>query len=48
MVLHVLNDNNIPVDYMVGAQLKGFSTMVHLTDENDLYYLKVMSIYLHQ
>ena len=40
MVLHVLNDNNISVDYMVGAQLKGFSTMVHLTDENDFILLE--------
>ncbi len=40
MVLHVLNDNNISVDYMVGAQLKGFNTMVHLTDENDFILLE--------
>tara|TARA_B110000977_G_scaffold59504_1_gene80805 strand:+ start:115 stop:1476 length:1362 start_codon:yes stop_codon:yes gene_type:complete len=40
MVLHVLNDNDISVDYMVGAQLKGFSTMVHLTDENDFILLE--------
>ena len=40
MVLHVLNDNNISVDYMVGAHLKGFSTMVHLTDENDFILLE--------
>ena len=40
MVLHVLNINNIDVDYMVGAQLKGFETMVHLTDENDFILLE--------
>jgi UDP-N-acetylmuramate: L-alanyl-gamma-D-glutamyl-meso-diaminopimelate ligase len=40
MILHVLNDNDISVDYMVGAQLKGFSTMVHLTDENDFILLE--------
>ena len=40
MVLHVLNTNNIDVDYMVGAQLKGFETMVHLTDENDFILLE--------
>ena len=40
MVLHVLNDNGINVDYMVGAQLKGFETMVNLTDENDFILLE--------
>lgn len=32
MVLHVLNKQNIDCDYMVGAQLDGFETMVKLTD----------------
>ena len=40
MILHVLNANNKNVDYMVGAQLKGFETMVHLTDENDFILLE--------
>ena len=40
MILHVLNSNNKNVDYMVGAQLKGFETMVHLTDENDFILLE--------
>ncbi len=40
MVLHVLNDNGINVDYMVGAQLKGFETMVNLTEENDFILLE--------
>lgn len=31
MILHVLQKNNYPMDYMVGAQLKGFSTMVKLS-----------------
>jgi UDP-N-acetylmuramate: L-alanyl-gamma-D-glutamyl-meso-diaminopimelate ligase len=31
MILHVLNDNNIEHDYMVGAQLEGFECMVKLT-----------------
>ncbi|MFA7446691.1 MAG: Mur ligase domain-containing protein, partial [Flavobacteriaceae bacterium] len=35
MILHVMNYHNIEVDYMVGAQLEGFDTMVHLTKEND-------------
>ena len=32
MVLHVLNVQKIDCDYMVGAQLEGFSTMVRLSD----------------
>lgn len=32
MVLHVLNIQNIDCDYMVGAELEGFSTMVKLSD----------------
>jgi UDP-N-acetylmuramate: L-alanyl-gamma-D-glutamyl-meso-diaminopimelate ligase len=40
MILHVLNYHNIPADYMVGAQLEGFDTMVHLTDENDFIVLE--------
>lgn len=33
MILYVLNKNNIDCDYMVGAQLSGFETMVKLTKE---------------
>ena len=40
MILHVLNDCNKNVDFMVGAQLKGFETMVHLTDKNDFILLE--------
>lgn len=40
MILHVLNYHNRPVDYMVGAQLEGFDTMVHLTNENDFIVLE--------
>ena len=32
MILHVLQDLNIDCDYMVGAQLAGFNTMVKLSD----------------
>ncbi|MCW8897059.1 MAG: Mur ligase family protein [Flavobacteriales bacterium] len=32
MVLHVLQKTNIDADYMVGAQLEGFETMVKITD----------------
>jgi UDP-N-acetylmuramate: L-alanyl-gamma-D-glutamyl-meso-diaminopimelate ligase len=40
MILHVLNYHDIPADYMVGAQLEGFDTMVHLTDENDFIVIE--------
>ena len=40
MILHVMHYNNIAVDYMVGAQLEGFDTMVHLTKENDFIVLE--------
>jgi len=33
MIMHVLIENNIDFDYMVGAQLDGFDTMVKLTKE---------------
>ncbi len=32
MILHVLNHHQINADYLVGAQLKGFDTMVRLSD----------------
>ena len=40
MILHVMHYHNIAVDYMVGAQLEGFDTMVHLTEENDFMVLE--------
>ena len=40
MVLHVLKENDISVDYMVGAQLKGFDTMVNLNDDNEFILLE--------
>ena len=40
MILHVLNYHDITVDYMVGAQLDGFDTMVHLTEENEFMVLE--------
>ena len=33
MILHVMHYHNIEVDYMVGAQLRGFDTMVKITDD---------------
>ena len=40
MILHVLNYHEKEVDYMVGAQLEGFETMVHLTKENEFIVLE--------
>ncbi len=40
MILHVMHYHNIAVDYMVGAQLEGFDTMVHLTEDNDFIVLE--------
>ena len=40
MILHVLNYHDREVDYMVGAQLDGFETMVHLTEENEFIVLE--------
>ena len=40
MILHVMHFHGIAVDYMVGAQLEGFDTMVHLTEENDFIVLE--------
>ncbi len=36
MVMHVLRENNIRFDYMVGSQIAGFDTMVHLDEENEI------------
>ena len=40
MILHVLAYHDREVDYMVGAQLEGFETMVHLTKENEFMVLE--------
>ena len=40
MILHVMNYHDKGVDYMVGAQLEGFETMVHLTEENEFIVLE--------
>ena len=40
MILHVMHYFGKNVDYMVGAQLEGFDTMVHLTEENDFMVLE--------
>jgi UDP-N-acetylmuramate: L-alanyl-gamma-D-glutamyl-meso-diaminopimelate ligase len=40
MILHVMQYHHRNVDYMVGAQLEGFETMVHLTEDNDFIVLE--------
>ncbi|NCT08898.1 MAG: peptidoglycan synthetase [Flavobacteriia bacterium] len=40
MILHVMNYHEKEVDFMVGAQLEGFETMVHLTEENEFIVLE--------
>ncbi len=40
MILHVMHFHKVNVDYMVGAQLAGFDTMVHLTQENEFCVLE--------
>jgi len=40
MILHVLNFHNRDCDYMVGAQLEGFETMVRLTDHNEFMVIE--------
>ncbi len=40
MILHVLHYHEKEVDFMVGAQLEGFDTMVHLTEKNDFILLE--------
>lgn len=40
MILHSLHYHNRDCDYMVGAQLEGFETMVKLTDNNEFILLE--------
>ncbi len=40
MILHVMHYHGKEVDFMVGAQLEGFNTMVNLTRENDFILLE--------
>ncbi len=40
MILHVMHYWDKEVDYMVGAQLEGFETMVRLTDDADFMVLE--------
>ena len=40
IILHVLKKCEIEVDYLVGAQLSGFETMVNLTDQNEFIVIE--------
>ncbi len=40
MILHVLHYHQVDCDYMVGAQLEGFDTMVRLTDNAPIMILE--------
>ncbi len=40
MILHVLHFHKMDCDFMVGAQLEGFDTMVQLTDHNEFVLLE--------
>ncbi len=40
MILHVMNYCEKDVDYMVGAQLEGFDTMVKITNDNDFIVIE--------
>lgn len=40
MILHALNELNVEVDYMVGAQLEGYDCMVKLSEGNDTIILE--------
>ncbi len=40
MLLHVLKKLDVEVDFMVGAQLSGYETMVHLTNQNEFMLME--------
>ena len=40
MILHVLGYHDRSLDFMVGAQLAGYDTMVHLTQDNEFMLLE--------
>ena len=40
MILHVLQNNNIDVDYVLGAQLDGFENTVSLSDDNEFIIIE--------
>ncbi|MHC5308913.1 UDP-N-acetylmuramate--L-alanine ligase [Myroides sp. LJL116] len=40
MVLHVMKYHDRDIDYLVGAQLDGFDTMVHLSEDNEFILIE--------
>ena len=40
MIIHALTFNNFDVDFLIGAELDGFNTMVQLTDEAQLIIIE--------
>ena len=40
MILHVLNDNNFLIDYVLGAQLEGFDNTVLLSTQNEFILIE--------
>ena len=40
MILHVLNDNNFSIDYVLGAQLDGFQDTVSLSPDNEFILIE--------
>ena len=40
MILHVLNDNNFSIDYVLGAQLQGFDNTVSLSTQNEFILIE--------
>ena len=40
MILHVLNDNNFSIDYVLGAQLEGFDNTVSLSTQNEFILIE--------
>lgn len=43
MVMHALRSNNWKFDYMVGAQLEGFDTMVGLSEDAEIAVFEEMN-----
>ena len=40
MIIHALTFNNYDIDFLIGAELDGFDTMVHLTDDAQLIIIE--------
>ena len=40
MVLHAMKYNNIEIDYIIGASIKGFNETISLSDNNDFILIE--------